>query len=411
MSKIIHKILSPFENLFRNLTIHQRVALLISSDLVALGLVLVLFINLIAPLLITVEVGVPDTVVLVDTVDPLGTPITILLETPAPTGYTISKVSNFSNGDPLYAIRLLSFIGLVIIVGIGFLASRWLAHISLQPMSIISKKANHIDAISLDQRLNYQGPQDEVKVLADSFDAMLDRLDTNFERQGQFIGNLAHELRTPLSSLRMNIEALNLDAEASLEDYHKLAETAERSLSRLEQLVEDILLLAKGENEIAHQSIVMGAVIDEILEELSPLAQEHKISLKLGGEIEVEIMGDEVLLQIAISNLVKNGILYNHPGGIVETVIRREEKYAIIEVDDNGIGISNHDQEKIFERFYRANQSSENTIQGKGLGLAIVKHIIELHHGKIDVESELGVGSTFRVFLPSLETPKAGLYI
>jgi hypothetical protein len=156
MSTIINKLLSSFEKNIRNLTIHQRVALLTSGGLVGLGLILVLVINLIAPLLITVSVAVPNTVMLVDTVNAQGTPITVLMETPGPEGYTISQTPNLPISDPVTVLRLLSFIGLVIFAGIGFLASKWLARVSLQPISTLSQKANLIDAISLNQRLNYQ---------------------------------------------------------------------------------------------------------------------------------------------------------------------------------------------------------------------------------------------------------------
>lgn len=238
-----------------------------------------------------------------------------------------------------------------------------------------------------------------MKILADTIDAMLNRLGTNFEQQGQFIGNLTHELRTPLSSLRMNIEAINLDPNANLEDYHNLSETAERALSRLEQLVEDLLLLAKGENEIAHEPIVIGVLVDEILEEIAPIAHDRKISLSMNGDIDSEIYGDPALLQCALSNLIKNSVLYNNSGGFVEVLIRHDNFKVIIEVRDNGIGIADNDQGKIFDRFYRCKNEQGENIPGKGLGLAIVKHIIDLHQGKIEVESKLGMGSTFRLYL------------
>jgi signal transduction histidine kinase len=416
MNKITRNLCSQLEKVVKNLTIHQRVALFASSSLFVLGVFMILIINIIAPRFITISVSLPNTIKLVDTVDDKGNPITILVETPAPQGYTVSQESYLTNVDPITSLRLLSLVSLVVISGIGVLLSRWLARISLQPISTISQKANHIDSISLNQRLDYKGPQDEVKVLADTIDSMLKRLDTNFERQGQFIGNLAHELRTPLSVLRINIEELNLDPETMIEEYQKLVETTERSLSRLEQLVEDMLLLAKGENEIVLQPVILGALIDEVLEELAPLAQERKISLNMSGDIDVVIMGDEVLLQSAISNLVENAVLYNRPGGYVEVIINEvtfnnEKKNVIIEVKDNGIGIADDDQAKIFERFYRANKGQSDRIVGKGLGLAILKHIVELHQGNIEVESKLGEGSTFRITLPSFNASKVGNFL
>jgi signal transduction histidine kinase len=408
MSKIVYNILSRFEHIVKNLTIHQRVALITSIYVIGLGVAVLLIINIVAPHFITISESIPNTVKLIDTVNAKGTPITILVETPAPEGYTVSQESYLANIDPINLLRLLSFVGLVVISGIGILISRWLASISLQPISIISQKANSIDGILLNQRLNYQGPQDEVKVLADTIDSMLKRLDTNFERQGQFIGNLAHELRTPLSAVRISLEGLNLNPEATIEEYQQMAETGERSLSRLEQLVEDMLLLAKGENEIVRQPVILGALIDEVLEELVPIAKEHEISLKMSGDIDAIIMGDAVLLQCAISNLVENGVLYNHSGGYVEVIIHNEIINQIVEVRDNGIGITYDDQAKIFERFYRANKGTGDRIVGRGLGLAIVKHIVELHQGNIEVESRLGLGSIFRILLPSLNTSKAG---
>jgi signal transduction histidine kinase len=401
MRKITLESLPAIEKRIKNLTLHQRVALFTGSVLVALGSLLILFINLVAPLLVTREIGVPDTMVLVETVDASGAPITVILETPAPGGYTILHDTSAIRADPLTAVRFVSLVGLVIIGGLGFLASRWLARTALRPIAQISQTAKRIDSRTLGRRLNYPGPQDEVKDLADAFDAMLDRLEANFERQGQFATNLAHELRTPLTSMRMNIEALKEDPGAVLQDYKELTDRAERALTRLEEMVEDLLLLAKGEKEIAHQPIVLGALLEEILDEAAPIAQEHSITLNMEGETDCEIWGDAVLLECAFSNLVENGIRYNHPGGFVEIFVRREAQQAVIEVRDNGIGIADDDQAKIFERFYRARQGPDSRYTGRGLGLAIVKHAVELHYGNVEVESKLGLGSTFCVFLPS----------
>ncbi|MBE3036406.1 MAG: HAMP domain-containing protein, partial [Candidatus Atribacteria bacterium] len=264
----------------------------------------------------------------------------------------------------------------------------------------ISEAAKRISAQSLNQHLNYQGSQDEVKDLADAFDSMLGRLEANFEQQSQFVSNLAHELRTPLTIMRMNVEILHSDPQASFEDYQELTITLEKSLTRLERLAQDLLLLTKGEKGIAYQTIFLGVLIEEILEELTPIAHENEINLKMSGEIDCEIRVDSILLQRALSNLVENGILYNHPGGFVEILCYKEVNQVVIEVCDNGIGIGENDQTHIFERFYRAKGVYTNNQNGKGLGLAITAHIIRLHQGCIEVESQLGVGTTFRVFLP-----------
>jgi len=395
-----HIFLTAFDMIGNNLTIHQRVALLTSGTIVVLGLALILFINLIAPMFITNETGVPNSMVLVNTLDENGNTVTVLMETPAPEGYTILHDTNILKGDPLSVVRVLSVVGLVVIGGIGYFASKWVAKYALQPIIQISQATRNIDVQTLDKRLNYQGPSDEVKMLADMIDSMLIRLDTNFKQQSHFVDNLAHELRTPLTSIRMNIEALESNPDASLTDYQILTRTEEKAVLRLEQLVEDLLLLAKGVKKIDYQSIMIGVLFEEIIDELSPISKENKITLKLDEEFDGEVRGDPVLLQRAITNLVKNGILYNHPGGYVILSSRSENDQVVIEIRDNGIGIPIEQQDLIFERFYRVKPYPENNKKGKGLGLSIAAHIINFHNGQIRLKSLPGEGSTFTVIIP-----------
>jgi signal transduction histidine kinase len=381
-----------------SMSLRQRIIWLTSGSVFVIGLFLVIFVNLIAPIFITHDVGSPDTQVLINTVDANGNPVTILAETPGPAGHTLWHDPGFSRADPLLVVRILSGIGLIMITGIGFFAAKMVAKESLKPVTQISNTARQISVKNLDQRLNYQGENDEIKTLADSFDRMLERLQINFEDQSEFISNLAHELRTPLTSLRMNLEVLNANSQASLEDYQDFSATAERSITRLERLVEDLLLLAKAEREIDCRPIILGVLFEDILEELAPIAEKEGISLKLGGAPELEVRGDPVLLNRALSNLIENGIHYNHPGGFVEISARKADNQVVIEVQDNGIGISESQQSHIFERFYRAEAGTANH-NGKGLGLAITAHIIALHNGQIEIKSELGKGSVFRIYL------------
>jgi len=255
------------------LSLRQRIICLTSGVVFVIGLFLVIFVNIIAPIFITHEIGSPDTQMLINTVDANGKPITVLAETPGPAGYTLWHDPGFSRTDPLLVVRILSAIGLSLITGIGFFAARLVAKESLKPVTRISNAAQQISVQNLDQRLNYQGENDEIKTLADSFDRMLQHLQANFENQGEFISNLAHELRTPLTSLRMNLEVLNTNPQVKLEDYQDFSATAERSIIRLERLVEDLLLLAKAEKEIDCRPIVLGVLFEEILDELTPIAE------------------------------------------------------------------------------------------------------------------------------------------
>ena len=383
-----------------SMSLRRRIIWLTSGAVFIIGLFLVLFVNLISLIFITHEIGSPDTQILVNTVDANGNPITVLAETPGPAGYTIWHDSGFVSADPLFVVRVLSAIGLISITGLGFFAARLIAKESLKPISQISDTARQISVQNLDQRLNYAGENDEIKTLADSFDRMLQRLQSNFEDQSEFISNLAHELRTPLTSLRMNLEVLNSNSQAKLEDYQEFSATAERSITRLERLVEDLLLLAKAEREIDCRPIILGVLFEDIFEELTPIAEKENIELKMRGDLELKVTGDAVLLNRVMANLIENGIHYNHPGGFVEVSVCEAGNQVIIEIKDNGIGISESQQFHIFERFYRAEAGATNH-NGKGLGLAIVAHIIALHKGRIEIKSEMGKGSIFRVYLNS----------
>ncbi len=199
----------------------------------------------------------------------------------------------------------------------------------------------------------------------------------------------------------MNVEDLASDPQATEEDYRRFLQTSERALSRLEYLVEELLLLARGEKEIEQTRIVLGVQLEEILEELASIAEEHQVFLKMSGDLGATIIGDPALLDRALSNLIENGIYYNRPDGFVDISIREEKDQVIIEIRDSGAGLSAHQKAHLFERFYRAPGSLFSNRGGNGLGLAITAHIIKLREGQISVESVLGQGSTFQIVLRS----------
>ena len=386
---------------FELMSLRRRIILLTSGTVFVIGLILVVFINLIAPIFITNEIGSPDTQILVDTVDENGNTITILAETPGPDDVTIWHDPGLIRANALVVVRMFSGMGLIMIAGIGFIAARIIAHESLIPIKQISDTAREISIQNIDRRLNYQGEDDELKTLADSFDHMLAELEKSFEEQSLFISNLAHELRTPLTSLRLNYEVLTSSSDAKCEDYVEFSNTVGSSLERLEQMVEDLLLLAKGKKEVDQQSIVLGILFEDVLDELAPIAEKADVDLEIEGNLELEIIGDPILLNRALANLVENGIKNNYSGGFVRICAHQKENLIIIEVIDNGIGIAEEQLSYLFKRFYRG-LSRTTSPNGTGLGLAIVAQIIALHNGKVLVKSELGKGSEFQITLPQL---------
>ncbi|MCX8125864.1 MAG: HAMP domain-containing histidine kinase [Dehalococcoidia bacterium] len=297
-------------------------------------------------------------------------------------------------------VRYISIAGVGIVTIFGALIAYWFAGRALQPVVRLSRAVQQISPDNLNKRLSFTGPQDELKELADAFDNLMERLEKSFIQQSHFVANAAHELRTPLATLRANLEVIRADPKAGLADYQEMIAVLERNLARLERLVSDLLLLAAGQKEIRREQIHLGILIHEAISSLTPLASEKQIKLRFSGIQDLACYGDEVLLLRALSNLIENGVRYNHPGGEVSISLNKDEKWVVIIVADTGIGIPREEQDRIFERFYRTDHSRARNTGGTGLGLSIASHIVELHGGRIRVESEPGAGSTFTVCLP-----------
>lgn len=297
-------------------------------------------------------------------------------------------------------VRLVSLIGVGVFTLLGALGAHWIAQQGLRPVQRLSRLVQEVRADALGRRLSIDGPQDEVRELADAFDSTLERLERAFEQQGRFVADAAHELRTPLATLRTNLEVVRRDPDATLAEYRETVAVLERALERLEALVAGLLLLARGEGEIRVEPVDLEVVLVEVVQALEPLAQTHQVSLDLKIADEVVLQADASLLAQAVANLIENGIRYNYPGGLVTVTVRREEDGVVVSVEDTGTGISLEEQSRIFERFYRVDRSRARHRGGAGLGLSIARHIVQLHRGCIQVDSTAGEGSTFTVWLP-----------
>ena len=300
----------------------------------------------------------------------------------------------------LLELRNLSLVGLVVVAIIGGAGAYWLAGMALRPVRRVSEAARRIGANALDTRLALDGPNDEVKELADTFDAMLERLQGTFELQNRFVADVAHELRTPLASLRTNLEVVASDPQADLEDYRAMTATQERALTRLEHLVADLLILATTEQQQPAETVTLASLLEEVICDLEYVASLRQVEIRLANNMEVVVRGNASLLARAFSNLIENAIYYNHPGGKAIVTIDRKDAWAVVIVADTGIGIPFEKQSRIFDRFYRADCSRSRHKGGAGLGLSIVSAIVQQHSGRIQVESTPDIGSTFTTLLP-----------
>jgi signal transduction histidine kinase len=311
----------------------------------------------------------------------------------------INLVTALTQSHQLLGVSFLGF--LLVTIGGGF-GAYWIAGSALRPVRKMSEATTRISATNLSTRLNFQGPHDELKELADAFDAMLNRLERAFEQQNRFVADVAHELRTPLATLQTNLDVAARNHNATSDDYQHLLSTIRRAVTRLEQLVVALLTLATAEQTLVREEVVLEPLLEEVLAHLQPAAGSHRVTLRLESNTEASVCGDPHLLAQVFRNLVENAIRYNHPEGYVVITANETGKGIIIRVQDTGMGIEKEEQEHIFERFYRVDRSRSRHRGGAGLGLSIVQHLLSLHNGHVTLEHSSPTGSTFLVELPTL---------
>ncbi|MDC4205358.1 MAG: ATP-binding protein [Candidatus Manganitrophus sp.] len=303
--------------------------------------------------------------------------------------------------------RLLLYSGPVALLFSG-LGGLLIARLSLRPLKLFSKEVGEISETSLDKRIHEGKVSRELKELAKAFNATLDRLEEAFRQQKRFLSDASHEIRTPVSVMKSYCE-IPLRKARSAAEYKRALEVIFEQIKKMEILIENLLTLSRLEQKrlSTHlERIALDDLVENTVSLLAPLAERKGIPIRIVPRPSV-VQGDKIQLMEVFMNIIDNAIKYNRPGGGIEITFKEEEKEIIVEVADDGIGISNEALPHIFERFYRADPSrakeadtAPGKTQGAGLGLSIVKEIVENHQGRIAVQSEPGVGSTFSIHLP-----------
>lgn len=275
----------------------------------------------------------------------------------------------------------------------------------LAPIDRVTMTAQKITrARDLGRRIEVPETADEVGRLAMTFNEMLARIEELFRAQQRFVADVSHELRSPLTAVRGNLDLLKRGAAEDPAELAQMIEAMDSETARMSRLVSDLLLLERQDSgvPIAKQPIELDTLMLEVYRQAHITAK--GITLTLGAEDQAIIVGDRDRLKQVLLNLVDNAIKYTPQGGKVTLSLTKEDPWVKVAVQDTGIGIAQENLPNLFERFYRVDKARSRDAGGTGLGLAIAKSVVDAHNGKITVESQLGHGSTFTVWLPLAES-------
>ena len=297
----------------------------------------------------------------------------------------------------LGSVRTQLIWGIPIVVVLAALGGLFLADRGLRPIDRVTRTAQSIGSTVLDRRINYRGANDEVGRLAKTFDAMLDRLEVAFERERRFTAYASHELRTPLTSLKGRID-VTLSGPRSKQEYQETLRGLDEGVDRLIRLTNELLFLARLDQrqvpsppEEVDLSNLLSAVVDQI----RPLAEARNLTLTEDVPSGILVRGAPDHLIRLFLNLMDNACKYTPPGGRVTVHAEGNKTQAIVQISDTGQGIPEEHLAHLFERFYRVDEARSRDSGGTGLGLAISYEIARLHDGKLEVQSEVGSGTTF----------------
>jgi signal transduction histidine kinase len=295
--------------------------------------------------------------------------------------------------------------GAMIIV--SWLASDWFAGKVLATIQELSRKAERLSGVLLDDRTKLETPYSELQQVADAFNAMSDRLHKAHETERRFVDYAAHQMQTPLTVLRGNIE-IALQKERPGEEYRDVLVSNLNQVERLIRLTKSLLTLARftsGRPPMHLAPVTLEPLLRELIDDLALLAADRKVHLALETEPVPVVLGNELGLKQLFINLLDNALRHTDPGGTIIVRLQSSAEVVTVTVQDNGHGIDPKHVPYLFDRFYKAGSSTANP-GGTGLGLPIVKEITTAHHGTITVASEVGKGSTFTLTLHAMKLLK-----
>ncbi|RXJ81638.1 cell wall metabolism sensor histidine kinase WalK [Arcobacter sp. F2176] len=304
------------------------------------------------------------------------------------------KILNHTMENLLY---ILIFIIPIILI-FSIIGGYFLIHKSFAPIEKILFDLKNINATNLSKRLNYKNNKDEISQLSNEINNLLQRLEISFEKINQFSSDASHELKTPLTIIRGEIE-IALRKDRDKKEYKDTLEVCLDEVLMIQNTIDDLLFLAKNENNTNtyEEDAYMDEISLEAIKELKLYAKLRNIDIQSQIIDIFQIKGHTKLLKIAIKNILKNAISFSHENSDVIIKNYIEDGNFIVSIEDKGIGIAKQEQNKIFEKFYRTDKSRNKESGGTGLGMAIVDKIISSHNGKIELISSEEIGTTVKL--------------
>ena len=297
-------------------------------------------------------------------------------------------------------LRIILFVSIPFYILLASFGGFFLASRALRPIDRITKIAKEISKGDLSRRIKMKNTGDEVGRLADTFDEMLDKLESSINKERQFASDASHELRTPIAVINAQVEQA-LSSKRRINEYREALRTVGNEGRKMNHIISQLIMIymsEEGRYKFNFETIELNEIISDIVEEFKTIADTKKISIDFKPENKIMIKADQTLITRLFINLIENAIKYTHENGRISINSGKDDRNANVIIEDTGIGISEKDIPYIFDRFYQAESSRSGN--GTGLGLSIVKWIVNIHKGFIDVKSNVNKGTTFIIKLP-----------
>lgn len=312
-------------------------------------------------------------------------------------GVDISEVDRFQN-EVFGRTDIIRLSLVVLLLAAAYIFSRIYGQSVKKTLRVVEEIANG----HTDKRLEEKG-YTQLRDFAKNFNLIMDKASLLDESRQEFVSNVSHELKTPITSIKVLADSLNLQEDVPMELYKEFMQDIVNEIDRESKIIDDLLSLVRMDKSVSTMnisSVNLNELLEIVLKRLKPIAQKKNIELLFESFRPVVAEIDEVKFTQVVSNLVENAIKYNNIDGWVHVSLNADYQYFYVRVEDSGIGIPKESQDKVFERFYRVDKARSRETGGTGLGLAIVRNIVLMHRGTIKMHSEEGIGTTFTVRIP-----------